>query len=269
MFVVVTDSWELLVSYNSISTAYNQSIDSLDIQTERYRVIADNEIVKRKHITPEQKQNIGNIFPIINRELAAELNVSETRPPKENKYLKTRQQIVAFAKNYLFTDNFQAIIKFHKEDFYSFKNPEDNKVTDGSNVLLFGGNSSGFEAYNGIINNGPFRASTKNNLKFFFICHVKDIDVSKRLYNIFFYGANSTLNFNTKNPDGSLKYQQKDIKSDNGITYKTLPQLIKQPFETETNGSITFSNLETAVQEIKTKLSQKNLKNDYNYLFIS
>jgi hypothetical protein len=264
----VTDSWELLVSYNSISTAYNQSIDSLDIQTERYRVIADNEIVKRKHITPEQKQNIGNIFPIINRELAAELNVSETRPPKENKYLKTRQQIVAFAKNYLFTDNFQAIIKFHKEDFYSFKNPEDNKVTDGSNVLLFGGNSSGFEAYNGIINNGPFRASTKNNLKFFFICHVKDIDVSKRLYNIFFYGANSTLNFNTKNPDGSPKYQQKDIKSDNGITYKTLPQLIKQPFETETNGSITFSNLETAVQEIKTKLSQKNLKNDYNYVAI-
>jgi len=249
----VTDSWELLVSYNSISTAYNQSIDGLDIQTERYRVIADNEIVKRKHITPEQKQNIGNIFPIINRELAAELNVSETRPPKENKYLKTRQQIVAFAKNYLFTDNFQAIIKFPKEDFYSFKNPEDNKVTDGSNVLLFGGNSSGFDPYNGINNNGPFRATTKNNVKFFFIYHKDDVSVSKYLYSLFKDGLGKFTDRYT----GEVTYK-----------FKPLSLFIKQPFETETNGSITFSNLETAVQEIKTKLSQKNLKNDYNYVAI-
>lgn len=245
--------WELLVSYNSISTAYTQSIDSLDIQTERYRVIADNEIFKRKHITPEQKQNIGNIFPIINRELAAELNVSETSPPKENKYLKTRQQVVAFAKNYLFTDNFQAIIKFHKEDFYSFKNPEENKVTDGSNIILFGGNSSGFNPYNGINNNYPFRATTKNNVKFLFIYYKDDVSSSKYLNSLFKEGLGKFTDHYT----GEVTYK-----------FKSLSIFIKQPFETKTNGSSTFSNLETAVQEIKTKLSQKNLKNDYNYVAI-
>jgi len=249
----VTDSWELLVSYNGISTAYNQSIDSLDIQTERYRVIADNEIVKRKHITPEQKQNIGNIFPIVNHELANELNVSETRPPKENKYLKTRQQIVAFAKIYLFTDNFQEIIKFHNEDFYSFQNPDDNKVTDGSNVLLFGGNGSGFDPYNGINNNGPFRATTKNNVKFFFIYHKDDTSVCQYLYNLFKDGLGKFTDRYT----GEVTYK-----------FKPLSLFIKQPFETESKGSILFSNLETAVQEIKTKLNQKNLKNDYNYVAI-
>ena len=249
----VTDSWELLVSYNSISTAYNQSIDSLDLQTERYRVIADNEIVKRKHITPEQKQNIENIFPIINRELAAELNVSETRPPKENKYRKTHQQIIEFAKNYLFTDGFQQIIKFDSNDFYSFKNPEDYIVTDGSNVLLFGGNKSGFEPYNGINNNGPFRATTKNNIKFFFIYHKDDVSVSKYLYSIFKEG----LGKSTDRYTGEVTYK-----------FKPLSLFIKHPFETETNGSITFSNLETAVQEVKTMLSQKPLKNDCNYVAI-
>jgi hypothetical protein len=89
-------------------------------------VIADNEIVKRKTHYTGTKTKHWKYIPIINRELAAELNVSETRPPKENKYLKTRQQIVAFAKNYLFTDNFQAIIKFHKEILF-VQNPGTTK----------------------------------------------------------------------------------------------------------------------------------------------
>lgn len=37
----VTDSWELLVSYNSISTAYNQSIDSLDCKSSNKSVLVN------------------------------------------------------------------------------------------------------------------------------------------------------------------------------------------------------------------------------------
>jgi len=249
----VTDGWELLVSYNSISTAYNQSIDRLNLQTERYRVIADHKIIKQKHLTPEQKQNIENIFPIINRELATELGVSEIRPPKENKYIKTRQQIYAFAKNYLFTDDFQKIIKFHDTDFYSFDNPKNNKVTDGSNTLLFGGGNSSFDPYNGVNNNGPYRPSTKNNVKFFFIYQKDDVSVCNSLYNIFKEGLDKYTNHNTSE-----------------ITYKFKPLAlyIKQQFNTEQNGSIQFASLDTGVQEIKTKLNQKELKNDFNYVAI-
>lgn len=249
----VTDGWELLVSYNSISTAYNQSIDNLDIQTERYRVIADHEIIKQKYLTPELKQNIGNIFPIINRALAAELNVSESRPPKENKYIKTRQQINAFAKKYLFTDDFQKTIRFYNTDFYSFEHPVEYKVIDGSNVLLFGNGNSGFEQYKGIDNNGPYRASTKNNVKFFFIYKQDDVSVCDYLYRLFREGLGKFIDRNT----GEITYK-----------FKPLSLYIKQQFNTETNGSIEFSSLETAVLEIKTKLNQKELKNDFNYVAI-
>ena len=37
----VTDSWELLVSYNSTSTAYNQSIDSLDCKSSNKSVLVN------------------------------------------------------------------------------------------------------------------------------------------------------------------------------------------------------------------------------------
>ena len=248
----ITDSWELLVSFNGCSLVYNKSIDTLDIQAEHYKVIANGEVVKHKNLTPFHKQNISNIFPIINRELAAEFGVTENRTKTPNKYIQTHKRITDFAKQYLFTSDFQQIITFDKTNFITI--PDNNllEVTAGSNGLLFGNKQSGFMQYNGITANGPYQPTAKNNVRFFFIYQNNDLKVCQQLHGIFTNGISYT-DYKT----GEVKYK-----------FPPLSQYIKQAFNTDKNGSISFSNTDTAIKEIAQKLTAKTLINGYTYVAI-
>ncbi len=251
-YKTITDGWELLVSFNGCSLVYNKSIDTLDIQAEHYKVIANGEIVKHKNITPQHKQNISNIFPIINRELAAEFGVSENRTKTQNKYTQTYQRITNFAKQYLFIPEFQKIIAFNSTDFVTVPNDNLLEVATGSNSLLFGNNRNGFMQYNGITDNGPFAPTKKNNVRFFFIYHQNDLKVCQQLHSIFTNGISYT-DYKT----GEVKYK-----------FPPLAQYIKQSFNTDKNGSISFLNTDNALTEIAAKLNAKPFENGYTYVAI-
>ncbi|MDD4227586.1 MAG: Piwi domain-containing protein [Mariniphaga sp.] len=248
-FKNLTQGWELLVAFNGYSVVYNQAIDTLDIRTESFRVIADGEVIKHKHLTPLQKQNISQIYPVINHSLANELNLSEHREKVKNKYLPTYRKITYFAKQYLLSDDFQQIIKFNADKFIPV--PESNiyKVYDNSNRLIFGGNNKGYDPYSCVFGSknfpdsyGPFQPTKRQNVRFFFIYHKVNQDICTRLYNTFLNGLGAYTNKAT----GEITYK-----------FKPLSQCIKQQFNTDKGGSITFDNIDTAVTEIKSKLSQK------------
>lgn len=249
----ITDGWELLVSFNGCSLVYNKSIDTLNIQALRYKVIAGGEVIKYKHLSPQHKQNITSIFPIINRENSAEFDVSEKRTKTDNKYTQTYKYITDFAKQYLFTADFQKIINFSCTDFVTVSDSNLFQVATGANSLLFGNNQKGFMQYNGITNNGPYQPTAKNNVHFFFIYNQNDLNVCQRLHDIFSNGMGKYID----NQTGEIKYK-----------FPPLAQYIKQPFNTDPNGSISFSNTDNALTEIATKLNAKPLVNGYNYVAI-
>lgn len=251
-FKSITNGWELLVSFNGCSLVYNKSIDTLDIQSEHYKVIANGEVIKHKNLTPLHKQNISNIFPIINRELAAEFGITENRTKTLNKYIQTYQYITDFVKQYLFTPEFQNIITFDSKNFVTVPNDNLLEVATGSNSLLFGNSQNGFMQYNGITDNGPYQPTAKNNVRFFFIYHNNDLKVCQQLHGIFTNGISYT-DYKT----GEIKYK-----------FPPLSQYIKQSFNTDKNGSISFSNTDTAIKEIAQKLTAKTLINGYTYVAI-
>ncbi|MDD3077907.1 MAG: hypothetical protein PHH37_02225 [Paludibacter sp.] len=137
-FQNLTNGWELIVSFNGFSVVYNKSIDTLDLRTESFRVIVNGEIIRYKKLTPEQKQNITKTYPVINRDLANELNVTEHREKVINKYTQTYQKITNFAQQYLLTEEFQKIIKINSDNFIQVPEKNIDKVYDNSNALLFG-----------------------------------------------------------------------------------------------------------------------------------
>ncbi len=251
----VTVGWELLVSFDGCSSVYNTAIDSLDIQSEHYKVIANGEIVKYKNLSPQHKQNISNIFPIINRELAAEFNITENHTRTENRYNLVYQRISDFAKQFLFTAEFQEIIIFNSQQFVTVPSKNIFSVSTNANSLLFGNGKVGFVQYKGITDNGPFAPTPKNNIRFFFIYHQNDVGVCKKLYDIFTNGIKNTDKYT-----GEIK-----------IKFPPLSQYIRQSFNTEKGGSIVFNDYNNAIQEISKKLSCKKLENDSTYvaLYIS
>lgn len=247
----MSDGYELLVSFNGYSETYNRSIAELDIDQALYsKVVSNNTLIKHKKITPEQKQNISQIYPVVNRELATLWGLKERRSKTANRYINTLEKINNFCENYLFTENF-CVFKFNSTNFITIPSERISKVADNSNVLMFGNNNTHLVPYEGIKNHGPFLPSYRNNVKFFFIAHKNDKTICNKLYNIFKDGYEKSVNSYT----GEIQYK-----------FKPLADFIKQPFNTDKNGSIYFENIETATQEISTQLQTKTFEKDCFYL---
>ena len=103
------------MSFNGSSLVYNTAIDSLDLRTERFRVVADGEVIKHKDLTPQHKQNISAIYPVINHELSDELGVAELRSRNTDRYTTTRDHILRFINQYILTPDFQALFSTSSE----------------------------------------------------------------------------------------------------------------------------------------------------------
>jgi hypothetical protein len=247
----MSEGCELLVAFNGYSLVYNCSIAELDIDETLYsRVIADGEIVKYKFLTPEHKNNISQIFPVINRVLALQFGLKERRNRTQNRYISTYEKITAFCKNYLFVDEFN-VLNISTNDFIAVPQDRILPIKEHSNILLFGNGKSGFDTYGGITNNGPYSPTPRNNVKFFFIAHKNEKEVCGKLYNIFKDGLEKSVN----NYTGEIRYK-----------FKPLAEYIKQPFNTDKNGSIFFENFDTAAQEISAKLQAKTFDKDCFYI---
>ena len=140
--------------------------------------------------------------------------------------------------------------------------PDDKltEVTQGSNVLLFGRSQISFDPYTGLFGNrngggyGPYSATEKTNVRFFFIAQESQKDVCRSLYCILKDGM-------VKNPSTGAYFQK----------YKSLADDILQPFNTDKNGSIFFQSVETAVEDIRAGLAKKQWDDNAFYvaLYIS
>ncbi len=257
-YAVFSDSWELVVSFNGISTVYNKPLSALDLQTDRFKVVVGGEVVKYKNLTPNQKQQIDKAFPKINRELVSELHITEKRFRNIDKYTTTYNHINNFVRQHLHTSEFQALFCLSGE---MFNVPEERigQVAKGANLLQFKNGKTGIDPYSCVFGSksmdalGIYQPSPKPQVKFFFIAQKTDTSICKSLYNIFTQGYKPMVDTST----GEQRY-----------VFPPLATCIKQPFSTDPNGSIYFSDLQNALSEIKTQLANKPLDPQTQYVAI-
>jgi hypothetical protein len=251
----ITYGFELLITFDGVSTVYNTPVSQLaEIQPETFSlVIVNGELAKYGKLTSEQKAQIDTTYPVLNHSLAKTLHLSEKRELNPNKYISTYNQISDFCKNYLFTSEFQSILQIDTNGFIQIPEHKIFKTSRNSNTLLFDSNKQDSAPFNGL-KNGPYKAPTipNNNVRFFFIYHNNDLSHVEALFSIFKKGLTYT--------DSSIG----EIKT----SFPSLAEYIKQPFHTDTNGSIAFQNMDTAVQEIKDALTQKQFADGCTYVAI-
>lgn len=253
----VSNGWELLVSFNGHSLVYDKPISQLDLVTTNFRVLAGGEVIKFKNLPAEKKQNIDHIFPIINKPLSRELQIDEHYEKVQNRYTVALGMIRGFVKEYLPVGDIEDVIRINDNNLLTVPQERLDSVPKGSNVLLFANNNTSFDPYSGLFGSrggtgfGPYRPSPNNSVKFFFIAQKSDIQVCRNLYNIFATGSRNGVVEPSPYP-----------------AFKPLAQTIKQPFNTDRNGSIYFTSPETALQEIKTQLAVKSFDIHTQYVAI-
>ena len=257
-YAVFSDSWELVVSFNGISTVYNKPLSALDLQTDHFKVVVGGEVVKYKNLTPNQKQQIDNTFPKINRELAAELHINEKRTLNRDKYTTTYHHINNFVRQHLLTSGFQALFTLQGEMF-NVPKERIGQVAKGANLLQFKDSKIGIDPYSCVFGSknmdafGIYQPSPKPQIKFFFIAQQSDINVCKSLYDIFTKGYKPHVDTST----GEQKF-----------LFPPLATCIKQMFNTDPKGSIYFSEPRNALSEIKSQLNNKPLDPQTQYVAI-
>ena len=257
-YAVFSDGWELVISFNGISTVYNKPLSALDLQTDHFKVVVGGEVVKYKNLSPNQKQQIDKAFPKINRELVAELHINEKRYRNTDKYTTTYNHINNFVRQHLLTSDFQALFAL-SEEMLNVPEERINEVAKGSNLLQFKDGKTGFEPYSCVFGSknmdafGIYQPSPKPQVKFFFIAQQSDISVCKSLYDIFTKGYKPYVDTST----GEQRYM-----------FPPLATCIKQPFSTDPKGSIYFSEPQNALSEIQAQLNNKPLDPQTQYVAI-
>lgn len=253
----VSNGWELMISFNGHSIVYDTPISHLDLVESNFRVIAGGEVVKRKDLTPDQKQNLDDIFPVINKSLSRELQVNEHYEKTTNRYVDTIGLIRGFIKEFLQPGDIEDVITITSNELMTIPEQRIDAVPKGSNVLMFANGNTSFDPYSGLFGSrggtgfGPYRPTDKNEVRFFFIAQKCDIQICKDLYNIFTTGSKDGRYDTSKYP-----------------AFKPLSDTIKQPFNTDRNGSIFFDSPETALQQIKSQLNTKLLYKGIDYVAI-
>ena len=247
-FHKVTESPELLISFDGNTTVYNKSLAELDdfppelINYVKYKT----QVVKYEFAEDAIKQHIEELYPILSNTIRDYLKIARPDFKRGNKYKPYYKNITDFYHNHLNSKEFKEILPISEDGFYKMPNHKVHKTSFNSNKLRFFNNTDIVPHY-GMKNIGPYKASPHSNVRFFFIYHKPDRNFAvKTLYKYFTEGY--------KSPEGYLYF-------------KPLKTYIKQPFLIDKDTSIAFESPETALREVKQGLL--NLEKQPNTKYVA
>lgn len=247
----VTDAHELVLSYDGTSKVLNQSVkDLIGFDTDKLNhVNCGGKLYKYKYMPPHFKQDLDKIFPVISNPLKPEFNILFDKPSIGNRYPDYFKKITAFFNTYLNTADFKQHLPLSEKGFYYATEEQISRTNDGSNELLFG-KGTGTDPQVGMKIHGPYKPSRNNTVHFFFIYCDKDrASAVKQIYGYF--------------TEGFFKDEKKEHR-----IFPNLADYIKQPFHIEKSDSISFISVDTAVDEVRKQLAQKDFKQGITYVAI-
>lgn len=241
-FSGLTKSPALLLSYDGTAKVATTSIDKINIPTEYFKtVIYNKQIIKFKELSEEAKQNIDNVYPLLNIPLRNNLEIPHNVPKKGNRYIPYFNYITDFYNNYLNTEDFRKVLPLDENGFYNIPSKDIHQTHSKSNNLRFY-NNVGIDPKQGMKNPGPYQASPHANVSFFFVYHKPDRkDYVIPLYDYF--------------ENGFKGY------------FPPLKKHIRQPFYMDKANTLAFESTDTVIKELKHHLI--NLEKTSNTRYVA
>ncbi len=245
-FSGLTKSPALLLSYDGTSKIATTSINNINIPPDYFKtVVYKKEIFKFDLLSEEAKQNLEQVFPLLNIPIKNHLSIPHSVPKKGNRYKPYFNYIKDFYNNYLNTEEFKNILPLDENGFFTIPAKDIHKTHQNSNNLRFFNNTS-IDPRGGMKSFGPYQASPHPNVRFFFIYHKPD----RKDYVIPLFS-----------------HFEKGYKT----FFPPLKTHIKQPFYMDKDTSLAFESTTTAVKELKHHLInlEKTPNTRYVAIYIS
>jgi hypothetical protein len=195
-------------------------------------VIYNGQLIKHEDLSDQGRRELDKVYPVWNFDLRRALNQATEAPDRENKYVRFKEKILFFYKNYLSKDDFKEIIPIDCSGLTKVDKIKLGQVKSNSNKLIFGNKQLDISPINGMKQYGPFELSTYTKVHFFFIFHKSDLEKAKKI-DSYFKGEEDKFG-------GLYKYT-------------------KLYYHTEKNFSIRFENKDNPVPEIEQQVREKKI----------
>jgi len=184
-FQTVTKHFELLLTFQGTSKVYKQSVEEMqeEVSPASFNwVIFNNALYKFEELSDEGRRAYDQVFPVWNLAIRNDKNESIEVPEKANKYIKFKNAIDDFYKEYLNNEEFKSIIPITSKGFIPVEGKRLGSVSPNSNQLLFGNKKKHIVPMKGINQYGPYDTGTTPKVHFFYIVHKDDKQAAETIH---------------------------------------------------------------------------------------
>jgi hypothetical protein len=184
-FQTVTKHFELLLTFQGTSKVYKQSVEEMqeEVSPSSFNwVIFNNALYKFEELSDEGRRAYDQVFPVWNLSIRNDKNESIEAPERGNKYIKFKNAIDNFYKEYLNKEEFKTIIPINSNSFIPVDGKRIGSVTPNSNQLLFGNKNKHIVPIIGINQYGPYDTGTTPKVHFFYIVHKDDKQAAETIH---------------------------------------------------------------------------------------
>ncbi|WP_234573603.1 Piwi domain-containing protein [Rhodohalobacter sp. 614A] len=241
----LTDGFELTIIYSGTMNVWLKPIyeyrgESTDFST----VVYQKELYRYENLMEQTGINRKEVFPVINRDVAAALNLP--RPPwkKINKLKRYTENIDRFYKKFICDADFVEQFKPSPNGFLKVNNDSLNRIPVEASNLLFGEGITDKNPYEGLKSGGPFQPPPVSHIELFLIVSEKDAGTAgNQLYKMM---RDGTGHFGGLNSFARIPVNHSEH-------------------------HMTFSNTDNPLPEIRQKLQQMHWRENVHYgaLYIS
>ncbi len=240
-FERVTDKPELLIYYAGKSRLYNQNVKALNtIKPSVFKkVFFKRQILSFHPLRDDVREELDQVYPVVNNELAKLLNVELAFEYVKNKYTKIHGHINKFIQDFIFTDGFNQIVTINEKKLYQVPESSILHVDRESNQLVFK-KANGVVPKKDIWRKKPYAKQQHSQLHFIFIYH-KDSTAAYEKAISYFEGNND---------------------------FPGISDFVNVPFFNDTENNIVFTDKNNPIDWINEKFKDFKRENDVTYFAI-
>lgn len=259
-FQDITDGWQIDVSHSGERRCSKKTLYDVDLDEHGFDVVAGTEVLRRKQVKQHHFQRFGGGCPIVNKYTKSILGLSEPRFYDRNKYTTKIQKIKYFVQTYLLKPEFQDALDINilnNGELIQVKSDNIHMVDEQARNLKYGDGFIGCQPRNEFQQHGPY--IQPQPFKYFFVSlnSQKSKTATKRLYNIFQNGKDTSV----------LREGDQEYGSEKQL--KRLGEFLNQPLSWEKKLSLYYSSYDTALEELRNHLTNdKRFVPGTNYIAI-
>jgi hypothetical protein len=171
-------SFSLNITYGGISHILNKSVETVtaggSFDPELFgRVVFRKKIYKFKYLPEEAKQHLSEVFPVMNTDFEAQLEIHIPPVPNKFKYSSNIRKVEDFYDQYLDNDAFRSVIPI-KSSWEKLPASQVSRIGNPGLLFQFGGGNNNTDLLNGLRRNGPYKSIPASSVTIFFIYHEQD-----------------------------------------------------------------------------------------------